>query len=162
MMGYTHVLVGLAAGMGVAASVGAKPADSLVLAGLGGLAALLPDIDHPKSEIRRKMGIMGRIGLFWLSHRGITHTWLALVIVGAVATLFLPSPLALAILAGYASHLIADMATVSGLPVFWPLSESKFYVLPRPVRFRTGSLAEKLLNIGLMGLLVWVGYPVFN
>lgn len=159
-MGHTHVLAGLAVGMAVAANTHARPLDSLILAGLAGAAALLPDIDHPRSTIRREMGLLGRVGLFWLSHRGLTHTWLFVVGLGACALLTLPAPLALALIAGYASHLIADMMTVSGLPVFWPLSQSKFYVLPYPLRFRTGRWAESMLDVVLMIALAWGVYRI--
>lgn len=159
-MGHTHILAGLAVGLAVAASTHARPLDSLILAGAAGAAALLPDIDHPRSEIRRKLGIFGRIGLFWLSHRGITHTWAVWALLSAPALLFLPVHLGLAFSAGYASHLIADMMTVSGLPVFWPVSGEKFYVLPFPLRFRTGRWAESLLDVALVVVLAWGVYHI--
>jgi inner membrane protein len=146
--------------MAVAANTHARPLDSLILAGLAGAAALLPDIDHPRSTIRREMGLLGRVGLFWLSHRGLTHTWLLLLVLGAAALLLLPAPVALAAIAGYSSHIVMDMMTVSGLPVFWPVTDGKFYVLPYPLRFRTGRWAESLLDVALVALVVWLVAPI--
>lgn len=153
MMGHTHILAGMCAGLGVAAYMHASPLDSLVLAGLAGAAALLPDIDHPKADIRRRLGLLGTFTFGWLSHRGITHTWLLALVLGALALLTLPSPVALALIAGYSSHLIADMATRSGLPVFWPLTNERFFVLPYPLRVRTGSVVESLLDVGMMAII---------
>ncbi len=160
MMGHTHILVGMASGLVVATSLHTRPLDSLILAGLAGAAALLPDIDHPRSQIRRKLGIFGRLGLFWLSHRGLTHTWAVWALLSAAALLLLPVQPGLAFSAGYASHLIADMMTVSGLPVFWPVTDGKFYVLPYPLRFRTGRWAESLLDVALMIALAWGVYRI--
>lgn len=161
-MGHTHILVGMASGLGVATYLHARPLESLVLAGLAGAAALLPDIDHPKSDIRQKLGLLGTFTFGWMSHRGITHTWFLWALLSALALLFLPAPIALALIAGYASHLVLDMMTVSGLPVFWPLSDGKFYVLPRPARFRTGRWAESLLDVVLVVALMWGIYALFR
>lgn len=161
-MGHTHILAGVCAGLGVAAYMHASPLDSLVLAGLAGAAALLPDIDHPKSDIRQKLGLLGTFTFGWMSHRGITHTWILWALLSALALLFLPAPVALALIAGYASHLIADMATRSGLPVFWPITEAKFYVLPYPIRVRTGSIVESLLDVALVALVVWLVAPILK
>ena len=45
---------------------------------------------------------------------------------------------------GYASHLLGDASTRSGIPLLYPLPE-RYHVLPRRWRFVTGSLAEEAL-----------------
>ncbi|MGP1924635.1 MAG: metal-dependent hydrolase [Arsenophonus sp. NEOnobi-MAG3] len=96
---------------------------------IGGiLTCLLPDIDHPKSLLGQR--------LKWLSipitkvfgHRGITHSFLAIV----VASIFLSSNLLSeiiisipvdfihAMVVGYISHILADMLTPVGIPLLWP------------------------------------------
>lgn len=112
---------------------------------VGAFFALLPDVDHPATPLRRKMGIVGHVGLFWLKHRGLTHTLLALWVVALVAWRLLPLPLALTVVAAYASHLLADMATVSGLPIFWPSNRKNWHILPKRFCITTNTLPEHLL-----------------
>lgn len=150
MMGHTHGLIGVALGLGVATIYHVTPEASLALAGLAGGLALLPDIDHPQGKLRRKMGTVGHIGLFWLKHRGITHTLIALVAVAAAAYMLLPLPYAIGAAGGYLSHLLADMVTVSGLPVFWPYKRESLHIMPKRLRITTNTLPEHLLALVLM------------
>lgn len=159
MMGHTHVAIGVAAGLGVALATHARMPDLLILAGIAGAAALLPDIDHPNGSIRQQLGILGHIGLFWLSHRGITHTFLALLAVSAAVLHFLPYGLALAVIAGYGSHLVSDMMTRQGLPILWPLSGESIHLLPRALRVSTGGKIEALI---LLGVLTLIAYNVYE
>lgn len=129
------------------------------MAAAGGLAALLPDIDHPAAPLRRKLGLVGHVGLFWMKHRGITHTLIALEVVTLAAWMILPVDLALAVSAGYLSHLLADMMTVSGLPLLWPYKRHSLHILPKRIRLKTNTLPEHLLAALLLGL---VGFELYK
>ena len=48
----------------------------------------------------------------------------------------------MALLIGWASHLLADAATKSGIRPFYP-HRDRFYLLPRTWRITTGSQAEE-------------------
>lgn len=159
MMGHTHVAIGLAAGLGVGMTTHVGMPDLLILVGIAGAAALLPDVDHPNGSIRQKLGILGHVGFFWLKHRGITHTFLALLAVSAAVLHFLPYGLALAVIVGYGSHLISDMMTRAGLPVLWPLSGESIHLLPRALRVSTGGKIETLI---LLGVLTLIAYNVYE
>lgn len=153
MMGRTHVTIGVAAGLAVAYATGQTQNPALTMAGIAAIAALLPDIDHPKSSIRQRAGIAGHIALFWLPHRGFTHTLLALAGIAAIALAYAPRPLALAIVAGYASHILADLMTQQGLPVLWPLVRRNIHL---PPGLRTGGWLEQLvwlLAVGAIAIL---------
>lgn len=82
-------------------------------------------------------------------HRGITHSLLTLAVVVALGELpFFPwswlHP-GLLIGWGYASHLLADSLTKSGIPLFWPL-EQRFGFPPfRILRFTTDTWPEYLI-----------------
>ena len=130
MKGTTHFIAGAAA----AALIYPKPEFVLT----AGIAALLPDIDHPSSKISQLAtfghmrsvlsvvffvtGIYYRIpylpafgallfAVSMLPHRGITHSLLALVGV----LIFAPT----AVFIGYLTHILLDMASGS-VPIFWP------------------------------------------
>jgi inner membrane protein len=85
------------------------------------LGAVLPEVDKSDSLVGRffpaSRWIEERFG-----HRGLTHSLLGLAL---ASSLFLPLaffafPFWLALFVGYLSHLLLDMATLEGIPLFWP------------------------------------------
>ena len=86
------------------------------------LGSLLPDIDHPKSYLGRQLPFIS-VPIFKLfGHRGFTHSLLSLSILGvATAKYWAVNPLLWGgLLLGYFSHILADMCTPSGVPLFYP------------------------------------------
>lgn len=156
MMKRSHFLVGGAAGVAVAHTIG----DSVLAGGIvGGLAGLLPDVDHPHSAV-------GRLLPRWWhrltpGHRGPTHSlvWcLALAVAVQVANTALNGGagplLALAVLAGSLSHVLADGLTVAGVPLWWPLRRRRSVFLGA-LAFRTRSWAEALVVLGVVAGVGW-------
>jgi inner membrane protein len=148
----------------------------LTAATLGPLAlfaafgALLPDLDASASKIR-SIGIGGvqpfvpfslLIHRTW-GHRGLLHSPLGLLLAacaaGILALLGYGLP-ALALLLGYASHLVADACTRSGIPGWPNRADRRIYLLPYPLRFVTGSAAEETLIplLALSVLLLFLTY----
>lgn len=133
MMKATHQLLGVALGLALILPTNPEPIAILSAAGLSSIAAALPDFDI-------------RLGL---KHRGITHSVWALVLVWALCGRFVPH-LTPYLFGGYASHILADMLTVSGVPVFYP-NPNRFKL----ARFRTGGVMDKLLSVCAALLIVW-------
>jgi len=151
MMGRSHLIIGLCTGALLATATGADIQHIGLMAIVAGAGAMLPDIDHRHAPIRQKLGIVGNVLLFWLPHRGLTHSLLVLAIVSGLAVFFWQL-FGLALAAGYASHLLADMSTQHGLPILYPWG-ANFYVLPRGLRVTTGGLSEGFaLMIILVGM----------
>jgi inner membrane protein len=161
MMKRSHFLVGGAAGVAVAHTIG----DSILAGGIvGGLAGLLPDVDHPHSAV-------GRLLPRWWhrltpGHRGPTHSlvWcLALALAAHLAGAALSGEptgplLALAVLAGSLSHVLADGLTVAGVPLWWPFRRRRAVFLGA-MAFRTRSWAEALVVLGVVaGVGYWVSF----
>jgi inner membrane protein len=159
MMKRSHALLGAAAGVAVAHATGAP-----LLAGgiVAGLAGLLPDVDHPHSAV-------GRLLPRWWhrltpGHRGPTHSlaWcVALAVAVQAANSALSGPaagplLALAVLAGSLSHVLADGLTVAGVPLWWPFRRRRAVFLGA-LAFRTRSWPEALI---VAGVVVGVGWWV--
>jgi inner membrane protein len=129
---------------------------------LGGLAALVPDLDHPDS-------VFGQLLPDWWhrltpGHRGVTHSlaWcLALALLGRALQGLLadgdPAPLpALALLAGALSHVLADGLTVAGVPLWWPLRR-RHVVFLGALAFPTHSWRETVVVLGVVAAVAyWV------
>lgn len=87
-----------------------------------------------------------------LPHRSITHSALMIAYVGWTVNLISPEWMWVFV-AGYASHLIADMLTVSGIPLFWPIKQ-KFSLSQIGIRIKTGTIVDRGVGYLAIGLLV--------
>ncbi len=150
MMAGSHVAVGLVAWAWIGPRLGlGHTAPGLMLAAAG---SLLPDIDHPQSWVGRRARTVSRALASVVSHRGVTHSLVAVVLCGVLvrADRTWGTPLA----AGYLSHLAADLLTPGGLRLLWPLRRR--WALPL---CRTGSPVEPLL-VG--ALVLWTGWRLLG
>jgi len=147
---------------------------------IAALAALLPDLDAPRSKIRslalgpfRPLDPLGDLLHGAWGHRGPLHSLPGLGVFGLLGALPLALPwgwvYGAAAFLGYASHLALDAMTRHGVPLLpargkdgrWGLRHRR-HLLPRPLRFVTGSAAEDVLQAALLGadLLLLLRYLV--
>ncbi len=160
----THAVFGVAALTGCSLLVGDEPPLYAYPAAV--LAAWLPDLDNPRSRLgnglsRVKNPVLDavvrpaswalRVTSFTLSrtvgHRTLTHSLLGVVLFVALVSLVTPlSPdLFVALVAGYASHLVADALNTRGVPLLWPIGRP-FRLLPGGVR--SGGAVEFVVALG--------------
>jgi membrane-bound metal-dependent hydrolase YbcI (DUF457 family) len=125
MMGHSHMATGAAAVLLVEPH---QPWLVLVTtAALGAAVALLPDLDIESSTVSNSLGPVTRLisrGLAVVcgGHRGGTHSLAALAFVSfLVVGPKVPAPYAVAVVVGYAVHLLGDFLTGNGIPLLWPL-----------------------------------------
>lgn len=150
MLWRTHFIAG--AGLGTAYGAVFFPNEPMIMAvatGIGGLAALLPDIDSPHSRLGRIVRPVSDVLNFALGHRGFLHSLWGMAFLVAIAvftaTFWVESALVwcfvlpVAVL-GYLSHLFLDALTPGGVPLLWPRRGNVSLPL-----VRTGSLLERLL-----------------
>lgn len=139
------------------------------LAVLAAAAALLPDLDARHSKIRslrlgpvRPFDPLGALVYGAWGHRGPLHSLPGLAGFGLACAL----PVSLtwgwtygaALLLGYGSHLALDAMTRHGVPLLpargrdgrWGFGR-RSHLLPRRLRFVTGSAAEDVLQAFLFG-----------
>ncbi|MCV2526163.1 MAG: metal-dependent hydrolase [Candidatus Lightella neohaematopini] len=114
---------------------------------LGSLATcLLPDIDHPKSFIGKRFKWLS-IPIYKLfGHRSLTHSLLLIIIMMiyiSISKINVPIDVIYAMVIGYISHIIADMLTPAGIPLFWPYSK-KFSI---PIIKKSNIRLERLISI---------------
>jgi membrane-bound metal-dependent hydrolase YbcI (DUF457 family) len=138
--GHTHLLIGGALGIPLAAIIpaGAVPAPIppfVVSCVLGGVASLLPDIDHEYSTINTFMRRrLGSSAFAYQRHRGGTHSLFGAAVAGVLFGLVilpidsrLALPAGVIVALGYLSHLLADVMSPSAMLWLWPFRR-------RPVR----------------------------
>jgi membrane-bound metal-dependent hydrolase YbcI (DUF457 family) len=145
-------LVALAAGVLAATHtewIAQQPVGANVMALL---ASLLPRVSRPLQLLL--LGVATGVLTFvvasvvverlepwrWVEHRGPLHAPIVLPLVGCVAWLLLGSvQLGLVVMAGWASHLIADAPTYRGLPLLWPYSKRMMHLTPAMLRWHSGT-----------------------
>jgi len=164
----THAVFGVAAFAGACLAAGVEPPAYAYPAAVA--AAWLPDVDNPRSRLGNGLSRMRSPALNLLSrplswalratsfvlvrtvgHRTLTHSLLGLVLFCAPVWLLLGGypAFALALAAGYASHLLADALNTRGVPLLWPLGRP-FRLLPRGIR--SGGAAEAAVAVAALAL----------
>lgn len=145
----THFVTGLAAGYLLSGS--------LEMSAISGVAALLPDIDHPGSYIGRKIPVIPTVLKWTVGHRGPFHSLAAALVAGAIALIIGGKAIGLAVMVGYLAHLLGDLFTLSGVPLLFPL---KFNT--RVPLIKTGGVLEKLVVFPALcvGVVYLIGNPL--
>jgi inner membrane protein len=141
----------------------------VIFYGFAALGALAPDIDNARSTIGKRMGIISREIQKHAGHRTFFHSIVGLVFVGALgwatqqgiarlllrvgwphtAEALLANEALKALLVGYALHIVADGLTLGGVPLLWPWHERFGFPPVRKMRFRTGSVWEPIVVVGV-------------
>ena len=156
MTGKTHIIGGMTASL---AFVQVTNYDPVLLVGAGVIGAVLPDVCHGGSKIGRALPLVSKVINVLFGHRSFTHSFLFLLIIGALMNSFVSNESVTAgILVGMVSHLVLDMATKNGIKLLFP-----FKVRVRfPVTTRTGGTVESVVLAALSVLSVYFGYEAFG
>lgn len=175
MTGKTHKMIGITLGLGglfASSDITYMPATLAAVLLFSYLGALLPDIDQPASELWDKLPFgsghaVGHLVDPFLKHRNLTHSILGFLLFNFIVYILLSAlpdywgiiaaPVSLAFILGYTAHILADMFTIQGVPLFYPYKRF-FGIPPKPldgIRIQTGKWFENLIifpaiNIVLM------------
>lgn len=130
-------------------------------------ASLLPDVDHTRSLIGKLFYPIAREINRRFGHRTITHSLIALIgfttIVALLQRAYFPS-LKIAQVFGlaYASHILLDMITVAGVPLFYPFKKNAC-VLPgrADLRFRSGNIRHETMCLCIFTVSAVFLQPLF-
>ena len=175
MTGRTHQVIGLSAGIASYlfwSRPHYAPATFVGVVVVSHLLALLPDIDSQAGLIWRSVpfgGVASHVVNPFLQHRNLTHSLLGAAVVGVLLRALLHNfPLywgveghwvLVAGLAAYFSHILADMVTVEGVPLFFP-HQHMYGIPPHPfqgLRMVTGGWFEDFIVFpAANALLIWV------
>lgn len=131
------------------------------------IACMLPDIDHTKSLLGKMFFPLSK----WISrkygHRTITHSLSAFIPLSLLFSFFEKlyfnsSDLTMIFTFGYLSHLILDMITLQGIPLFYPFTRNPCVIPANPnLRIRTGNLKSEGIALFIFSTLTFTMQPLF-
>ncbi|MBW2984907.1 metal-dependent hydrolase [Candidatus Woesearchaeota archaeon] len=154
MMYKTHLAFGLFAGLMFLPNQ--DIATKLMFLGIVLIGALIPDIDAPQSKLGSRVGILSRIIKLLVGHRTIFHSVFAAALSSGLVWFFVNPTYGTALFVGYASHLVIDCLTKSGINFLHPISNFRISGF-----ITTGGFSENLLLIGIVIVDVWKIVEVF-
>lgn len=156
MTGKTHIIGGIASSLAFAYFSNFDP---VITVGAGIIGALIPDICHGGSKMGKALPILSKIINLIFGHRSFTHSLLFLVLASFLMDRFLPyDAVKNGLMIGMISHLILDMATKSGIQLFFPIS----FKVKFPITIRTGSMPENLVFSILSLVSFYFGFQLLN
>lgn len=129
---------------------------------------LLPDVDEPNSSMGRKMIAISNVINLIFGHRGLTHSIVFAFLVGVLSFFFQPLSFwhifFISAGVGCILHDMADMVTNEGVKgFFFPFFPNKRAVLlPRFLRFNTGSAVELFVILAMSISLIFMTLHLFN
>ena len=95
-----------------------------LVAAMGGL---MPDLDHPKSVLGRRLPFISLPLSSLFGHRGFTHSLIMVVLMFVGLAYVTAHPdysigrwMVMPLCVGYLSHILGDALTPSGVPLFYP------------------------------------------
>lgn len=136
--------------------------------------SILPDIDHTKSIIGKLFYPVAKYLDKKFGHRTITHSLTALIPIFLFFLFFelnFINPyfdrtgiaFSLIFLFSYFSHLILDMLTIQGIPLFYPFLKNPCVVPANPsMRFRSGNLKSEAMVLFLFTIVLMSSYDLFK
>lgn len=132
MIAPTHIITAQTAYLAASVATGHSPvlAEAFTAAACG----LLPDLDKRQGIIGRLFPMISEPLEYHIGHRTLTHSLLFLGMLGLALWYALPFGWWLAVMAGTASHIFADILTPTGVELFWP-SKARA-VMPGNPRYR--------------------------
>tara|TARA_B110000285_G_scaffold82418_1_gene94881 strand:- start:6406 stop:7737 length:1332 start_codon:yes stop_codon:yes gene_type:complete len=123
------------------------------------ICSLLPDIDHTKSLIGKAFYPIAKKIAQSYGHRTITHSIFALIGITILASVidsiyFENNNLTLIVFFSFFSHLLLDMLTLQGIPLFYPIYKNPCVLPANPeLRIRTGNLKQEGIALFIFSLM---------
>ena len=135
LIGRTHLYTGLLAGAGLACALDSALVPSALMVTAGAIGGVLPELDHRKSKITKRLGIFGFFSSRLFRHRGVLHTPVFYITISLLllfcAGQSMPRKFVIyGLLAGELSHLLLDAMTPKGIQLLWPFYRRHISLLP--------------------------------
>lgn len=148
MSGSAHLAFGISNGLLIVHVMRPEPIAGLAILGSTAAASLIVDIDTRNSKVGNKFPITSFLINSLCGHRTLLHSPFVLMILYLLVKRYL---VGIGIVVGYGGHLIQDLMTKGGIPIFYPVKKKHYSLLP----FKTGGVSDWLTTFCLM-LVSWM------
>ncbi len=118
-------------------------------------SGMLPDIDHPRSKIGKRLWFLSKPFSFLFGHRKLFHSMFLAIVLGAVVWKFF-GEFWMPVFLGYASHILIDGFTLEGINFIYPIKQLRLQGF-----IETGKRQEILLFYLLVIVDILLFYRVF-
>lgn len=137
-------------------------------------SSMLPDIDHTKSLIGKMFFPLAKYLDVRFGHRTITHSITLLIplfIFSCFFELNIINPyfqrsgldFSLIFFFSFLSHLILDMLTIDGIPLFYPFLKNPCVIPSNPnLRFRSGNIKSEAIALFIFTFILFSSYNLFK
>lgn len=134
--------------------------------GLTVFASLLPDIDHSRSLIGKTFLPISRYLDRNYGHRTITHSLIFFIVTGFLVALigrvWQIQGLGLVYAFAFGSHLIFDMLTKQGVPLFYPWKRNPCVIGGNPEMRLSGRGSGEVVVFSVFLVLLYFCFPLFT
>ena len=155
MMFKTHMAFGLLIGLILVNII--KIPYQLIFVFLVAVFSSLPDIDHPKSRLGRKLFFLSWPINLVFKHRGFFHSIFPPIALFLILSSFGLIFFGLAIAVGYLAHLVGDSITKEGINFLYPFTSFR---IRGPIR--TGQISEVFIYFIIIILDAFFTAKLFN
>lgn len=130
--------------------------------------SLIPDIDYTKSLVGKIFRPISKFLNRRFGHRTITHSLMAmfgsfLFLAFLESTFYFQTTISKIYLLGFFSHLVLDMMTVQGVPLFYPFLRNPCVLPGNPnARFKTGNLYSETMVFCFFSICIIFLQPLFE
>lgn len=157
MLAKSHMLSAMIVAVPILGNIEQEYAIMFLLATL--IGSLFPDLDEPGSFLSRRVQIISILISLFTTHRGITHTIAIVLVYALVGSYFVfeydsAKYVLFGFIIGNIIHLMGDMATKSGVKIFYPLTNKSFHLLPKSMRLYTNGKVEIFVVIPMFILIL--------
>lgn len=122
----THIIGGITLGLCASSYFDYPLMDTSIYYSALILGSLLPDIDHPKSFLGKKVKPISKSLYKWFGHRTLTHSLFIFIISFEACRLTNYHPLATGLTLGLISHILLDLLTPQGVALCYPISKKRY------------------------------------
>lgn len=131
-----HIIAGVTVGIYLSSQLELTPMQSFLCVTSSVIGSLLPDLDTPNSYLGRRMLLISYPLSKLFGHRTITHSFLLWTILFIAYPSFFQGNthgiICFGTYGGVLSHLLLDLISPIGIPLFYPISKYRFHLLPKP------------------------------
>lgn len=122
----THIAGGIVLGVCASSFFDYPPAPTVIYYAGILIGSLLPDLDHTKSFLGKKLRFISKPLFKLVGHRTLTHSLFMIVLGLEMIRLSSYHPMVVGLTLGIISHILLDILTPQGVALLYPFSRKRY------------------------------------